>query len=472
MRAIGYYRLDNDGQAEGQPPCEQARAEFEEYCERYLHQPVAIFVDEAGAADADAGGDDGGGVGGQRRPEYRRMLAHIREPGSNFLVVVRDAGQLGGTLEEVARAVIEIEATGCKVTCDDDDLPDPLQNALESMGVAGVSKRRSDRIKESMRERAVMGKGLGKPPYGYRNGEDGSLEVVADEAPVVELIYAKYTQDKLGLRLIAQHLNERGIPTRRGGRWNMVTIRDILKNPTYMGTYTRFGLRVPRSHEAIIPSEVFRAAQDQTRARRPSIRSANAEPFLLSGLAFCGYCGNKMMGVTRRQSWRRKDGRSARGVYRYYQCQTRNNQSLCGYHTWRAGKMEDEVMAQLAASVAREPAGAVAGRSGGNGSGGNVSGGRRADVKAIWDGRVKNAERRFLLNLKRAARGEFGVAALVEHLDGLDKARVSAANSDGAMDARGLLERWDVLDLENRQAFLMTHIDRIVVWDREVEVVT
>lgn len=451
MRAIGYYRLDDD---QGHPPCEQAQAEFQEYCERYLHQPVAIFVDVADA--------DGDNVGG-RRPEYRRMLAHIREPDSNFLVVVRDAGQLGGTLEEVTRAVIEIEAAGCKVTCDDDDLPDPLQNALESMGAAGVSKRRSDRIKESMRERAVMGKGLGKPPYGYRNGEDGSLEVVADEAPVVELIYAKYTRDKLGLRLIAQHLNERGIPTRRGGRWNMVTIRDILKNPTYMGTYTRFGLRVPRSHEAIIPSEVFRAAQDQTRARRPSIRSANAEPFLLSGLAFCGYCGNKMMGVTRRQSWRRKDGRSARGVYRYYQCQTRNNQSLCGYHTWRAGKMEEEVMAQLAAS-AREPAGV------GNGRGGN--GGRRTDVKAIWDGRVKNAERRFLLNLKRAARGEFGVAALVEHLDGLDKARSSAANSDGAMDVRGLLERWDMLDLDNRQAFLMTHIAKIVVWDKSVEVVT
>ena len=309
-----------------------------------------------------------------------------------------------------------------------------------------------------------MGKGLGKPPYGYRNGADGSLEVVADEAPVVELIYAKYTRDKLGLRLIAQHLNERGIPTRRGGLWNMVTIRDILKNPTYMGTYTRFGLRVPRSHEAIIPSDVFRAAQDQTRARRPSMRSANAEPFLLSGLAFCGYCGNKMMGVTRRQSWRRKDGRSARGVYRYYQCQTRNNQSLCGYHTWRAGRMEEEVMAQLAASARREPAGVASGH--GSGSG------RRADVKAIWDGRVKNAERRFLLNLKRAARGEFGVAALVEHLDGLDKARVSAANSDGAMDARALLERWDMLDLDNRQAFLMTHIAKIVVWDKSVEVLT
>lgn len=457
MRAIGYYRL---GDEQGQPACEQARAEFREYCERYLHQPVAIFVDDAGVDDADAGG--GGGMG--RRPEYRRMLAHIREPGSNFLVVVRDAGQLGDTLEEVTRAVIEIEATGCKVTCDDDDLPDPLQNALESMGVAGVSKRRSDRIKESMRERAVMGKGLGKPPYGYRNGADGSLEVVSDEAPVVELIYAKYTRDKLGLRLIAQHLNERGIPTRRGGLWNMVTIRDILKNPTYMGTYTRFGLRVPRSHEAIIPSDVFRAAQDQTRARRPSIRSSNAEPFLLSGLAFCGYCGNKMMGVTRRQSWRRKDGRSARGVYRYYQCQTRNNQSLCGYHTWRAGRMEEEVMAQLAASARREPAEVASGRGSGNG--------RRADVKAIWDGRVKNAERRFLLNLKRAARGEFGVAALVEHLDGLDKARVSAANSDGAMDARALLERWDMLDLDNRQAFLMTHIAKIVVWDKSVEVLT
>lgn len=454
MRAIGYYRLSVEGEQE-QPLDEQIQSDFENYCERYMHQPVAAFVD---AIDADTQRRGGG-----RYAEYQNMLAYIRQSQSNFLVVAPDATHLGNTLEDVVRAVIEIESTGCKVTCDDDDLPDPLQNALESVGVAGVSKERSERIKESMRERAVLGKGLGKPPYGYRNGPDGSLVIVEDEAPVVELIYRKYTQEKLGLRLIAQCLNERGVTTRRGGRWNMVTIRDILKNPTYMGTYTRFGLRLPKSHKAIIPSDVFRAAQDQARARKPSNRSVNAEPFLLSGLAFCGYCGNKMMGVTRRQSWRRKDGRSARGVYRYYQCQTRNNQSLCGYHTWRAPKLEAQVMSQITDGE-RERAGATATPI--------ANAKRSADVQALWDGRIRNAERRFLQNLKRAARGEFGLGALTEHLEGLDKARSSAARQDRHMDVSKTLQHWDTLDFTDRQAFLTVHIAKIVVWDDSVEALT
>ena len=55
----------------------------------------------------------------------------------------------------------------------------------------------------------MMGRGLGKPPFGYHNGADGLLEIVKDEASIVELIYRLYTKDGLGLRLIAQHLNER-----------------------------------------------------------------------------------------------------------------------------------------------------------------------------------------------------------------------------------------------------------------------
>lgn len=297
MRAIGYYRLANEND---KPQGERLRERFQEYCERYLHQPVAIFGDD----DMNRSVGDGSRLG---MPEYRRMLEYIRRPQSNFLVVVPDTTHLGSNLEEVVRTIIEIEATGCKVTCDD-DLPDPLQNALNSVEAMGVSKVRSERIKASMRKRAILGKGLGKPPYGYRNVPNGTLEVVEEEAPIVKLIYDKYTKEGLGLRLIAQHLNERGLKTRRGGRWNMVTIRDILRNPTYTGTYTRFGLRLPKVHEAIISAQTFRAAQDQTRARRPSSRSVNAEPFLLSGLAYCGYCDNKMMGVTRRQSWRRKNG--------------------------------------------------------------------------------------------------------------------------------------------------------------------
>ena len=148
-------------------------------------------------------------------------------------------------------------------------MPDPLQNALVTLGAPGASRERSEKIRMSMQNRALRGKGLGRPPYGYRNGEDGTLEIVKDESPVVELIFRLYIRDRMGMRLIVQHLNERGITTRRGGNWNVVSIRDILKNTVYIGTYTRFGLRQPGNHEPIIPRDVFREAQDIVRERRP-----------------------------------------------------------------------------------------------------------------------------------------------------------------------------------------------------------
>ena len=438
MRSIGYFRTDD---AEG--PLQYLERAFLQYCDVNLHQPVRTFED--------TGADIHGAY-----PGYRGMLEYMRESGSSFLIVAPDATHLGNDLESVARSVVELETAGAKVTCSDEELPDPLQNALRNLGVKGTSRARSERIKESMRNQALKGQGLGRPPYGYRNRTTGTLEVMREEAAVVELIYRLYTKDDIGLRLIAQHLNERDIRTRRGGRWNLVSIRDILRNPAYMGTYTRFGLRLPKNHEAIVPAEVFRAAQDATRARRPVGRVANAEPFLLSGLAYCGSCGNKMMGVTQRQSWKRKDGRRARGVYRYYQCQSRNNQSVCGYHTWRAPVLEGTVVSQLRYALQAKV---------------TDPGARREQVQAIWDSRVRNAERRFPQAMRRAARGEMSVATLGRYLDEFDRVRAGARNAERTADAGDTLADWDSLSLADRQSLLISHIARIVVNDETVEVV-
>ena len=461
MRAIGYYRLTDNSADE---PTESLQERFTEYCQRYLHQPIAHFEDRPGEARLTDGNGSERGSNANKFPEYGRMLQHIVASESNYLVVVPDSTHLGDNLEDAVRAIIEIESTGCKVVCEDDDFPDPLQNALDSLGPNGVSKDRSERIKDSMRKRAMLGKGLGKPPFGYRNGSDGTLEVVEREAGTVKLIYDKYIHEGLGLRLIAQYLNERDIVTRRGGRWNMVTIRDILKNPTYTGTYYRFGLRLPKVHEAIISPQMFRQAQDQTKARRPSSRSVSTEPFLLSGLAVCAYCDNKMMGVTRRQSWRRKDGNSVQGIYRYYQCQSRNNQSLCGYHTWRANVLESTVLSQLEKLLDSDNAVTV--------ESDIVLKRRSREVQVMWDKRIKNAERRFLLNLKRAARGEFGLGAVHDYLKQLDKARTRAVATDTLWDAGETISRWDNLPFDERQAFLLTHVSKIVVSDDSAEVLT
>ena len=440
MRAIAYFRTAD--------PAQLAEMEqtFVEYCRFNMHQPVTTFAD-VGATD------------GPPYPEHQRMVQHMQ--GSEFLVVVPSASHLGTDLESVTRAVVALDALRAKVVCYDEEFPDPLQNAFHTLGVKGVSRTRSHSIKESMRARALQGKALGRPLYGYRIGPEGVLEVVKEQAAVVELIFRLYTRDRLGFRLIAQHLNERAILTRRGGRWNVASIRDILRNPAYTGTYTRLDMRRPKAHAAIIPADIFRAAQAQVKARRPVGRVAHHEPFLLSGLAYCSYCGNKMMGVTRRQSWRRKDGHRARQVYRYYQCQSRNNQSMCGYHTWRAPLLESVALGQLKYALSAPPV---------RGEPVEAQPPRAESAQAEREAGVRNAERRFLRAMRRAARGDITVGGLGRYLDGLDAARRAAGSPRGSQNIQETLDGWDSLDLEARRAFLTEHLARIVVEDDTVQV--
>ena len=450
MRAIGYFRLGARAQPPGDPKSmADFELDFERYCEARAHQRVRTFGDLNAS-------------GGGRHPQYDGMLKHIEEAGGGFLVAIPDASHLGDDLETVARNFLRVESAGAKVVCQDEDMPDPLQSAFTVLPVAGVSIARSDKIRKSMQDKAIRGKGLGRPPYGYRNGADGALEPTRDEAAVVDLIFRLYTREEMGMRLIVQELNERGVTTRRGGKWNVVSVRDILKNPVYIGTYTRFGLRLPGSHEPIIEDQTFRKARDIARERRPRPRTSVADPYLLSGLAFCAYCGNRMMGVTRRQRWRTKGGERKRRTYRYYQCQSRNNQSVCGYHTWRADDLEGAVLAQIPlVAKARE----LERKAGGEGADGGGAEPASDPLREAWDKRIRNAERRFIQAMRKTATGAAKTDHLAEAIADLDKTRANAARAGTSEGMETALAQWDDMDFESRREFLMTYVGKVEVRD-------
>ena len=337
MRAIGYFRYDPTTPDDLPNSRSYQEREFHSFCQQKGHTPVAQYADyqeEAGRRGLDG------------------MIQEIRQPGSGFLVVVRDPTHLGSTLEEAVERLLTIDQLGSQVICINAEMPDPLQGLMRVFLNTGGGATRRRRIREAMQAKALRGEGLGKPPYGYRIGREGRLEEVAREADLVRLMFRLYEEEGLGVRRIAGYLNERGFHTRRGQGWSMVTIRDILRNSVYIGTYARFGLRLPGTHQRLISPEQFRKAQDLMHSRRPTGRRGETEPFLLSGLVSCGQCGNGMIGVTRRQVWRHKDGQRMRGLYRYYQCQSRTNQSRCDYHTWRAADLEEAVVVKLRQGLA------------------------------------------------------------------------------------------------------------------------
>jgi hypothetical protein len=332
-----------------------------------------------------------------------------------------------------------------------------------------------DKVKAAMRKKAVKGEALGRPPFGYRVGPKRRLVIVAEEGSIVRYIFRLYLKDGLGIRRIARRLNEEEITTRRGGLWSMVTVRDILRNRAYVGTYSRFGVRVPASHAPLISQDDFQRVQERLDQRRPSGADRHVSPFLLSGLTYCGYCGNKMIGVTRKQKWQRGDGTVKSAQYRYYQCESRTNRSLCDYHTKRAEELEEEVRQALVDQTF--PMGR--------------NGATQVDPATLANrlrDKVRRLDRRLEQYLDTAAGGDLSqdklqsaaTALATQQLEIEDKlleatrmAHQQASEGERLKyvekTLRRLREEWTELSFDDRRDLLREGLERIVVKDDEVE---
>ena len=71
------------------------------------------------------------------------------------------------------------------------------------------------------------------PPYGYEN-IDGQIVINHKQAEVIKFIFTESLLGKSAQK-IADDLNYKGTPSKKGGRWTAVTIRGILCNEKYTG---------------------------------------------------------------------------------------------------------------------------------------------------------------------------------------------------------------------------------------------
>ena len=439
MRVIGYCNnLVDSCQAQSAFP-----SLIGSFSDQYNHQINSIVQDEVAPIGAS--------------PNFRSLMDLLEKDSAGYLIVIPDARHIGSDLESVARNVISVEKANSSFYCLNDDYPDVLQNALLHINAPGVSVSKSNNIKEGMQSRAMSGKSLGKPPFGYLTNESGEFTITDPEAVVVRQIFEMYVNQDMGLRKVVQFLNDSNIRTRRGKSWNIVTVRDILKNSSYIGTYQRFG-----NHDSIINTDLFRAAQDKVRERRKYKGFPTLEPYLLSSLCQCGYCGNTMMGVTRKQNWKRQGGERIKNTYRYYQCQSKGNQETCGYHTWITDKLEARVLKMLTTMVK-------------NGKLEESVSGPKGEMKLRLAAenrftKVVSAEKRFVEFMKKTARGESVVGRLELYLKALDNTREQAFISCTPEEVAALIETWEEQSFTRQQAFLNEYISLITVKDRSVKI--
>ena len=464
MKAIGFFR-EPASSSKGVSLAAQNRA-FLEFCEHHGYDVAVTFVETA-----ESNGRSG----------FRQLVDYLRKPDRGFVVVVaRSMDTMGTDRQEAMRRFFQLQSLGANVAFMD-GAADPVNDMVRAWQEDPSREKLGERVRAAMRRKAVRGEVLGRPPYGYKVGLRRRLELVPDEAVVVRYIFRMYLQEGMGIRLIARRLNAEGYRTRRDGNWSMVSIRDILRNRVYLGTYSRFGVRVPGSHPALITPDDFRAVQDRLSARRNNYSKREPSPFLLAGLVRCGHCGNKMIGVSRRQSWRRRSGSEGHASYRYYQCESRTNQSVCDYHTQRAEELEDRVRATL---------------SGMDGAPVFSQAGNEEQVRAEWDEkanrlrtRLRQLEHRLDDQLTSAAKGRITkeqlqqlsmtsaaqLLRLEEELEEVERKVQEQQNASERSHGRrkalaSLLEGWGSLGMGERQSLVREVVDRVVVLDEGIQV--
>lgn len=157
-------------------------------------------------------------------------------------------------------------------------------------------------------------------PYGYdrvkiKGGKGYTLQPNG-ESDTVKYVFSQYLNGS-GATVIANNLDDMGVPTRSGGAWSKATVIDMLKNPVYIGKI-RWSYRkdikqsvngklvtVRRSnddyilvdgmHDSIISQEDFEAVQKKlSENKKKPVRSSDVLQNPFTGLIYCKKCGSKM----------------------------------------------------------------------------------------------------------------------------------------------------------------------------------
>jgi hypothetical protein len=155
--------------------------------------------------------------------------------------------------------------------------------------------------------RAESGTGHGgKRPYGY---EQGWMTLRETEAEVVRWMVERVIGGET-LNGLVKQLNEQGTPTATGKQWHHTLVRQILTKPRIAGFRYHNGVTYQGAFPAIITVAEWELLQlAMARLRRAHFGGMQqGRKYLLTGLVYCGKCGQPMIGGAHR-SFREEQSR-------------------------------------------------------------------------------------------------------------------------------------------------------------------
>ena len=180
------------------------------------------------------------------RPQMMKLLELINT-GKYAGVVCMDIDRLSrGSSMDSGYITQVLQVNNCKIvtpvkTYDLNDESDEQFTDMKFMFSRYEHKVIKKRLIAGRNASAAEGKYLGsKAPFGYKivklKGVKGNtLEIIPEEARIVKLIFNLYTEENMGSRSIAWHLNKLHLKTKTGVDWTETSVTNVLTNEVYYG---------------------------------------------------------------------------------------------------------------------------------------------------------------------------------------------------------------------------------------------
>ncbi|MCC8125903.1 MAG: recombinase family protein [Clostridiales bacterium] len=323
------------------------------------------------------------------RPGFKRMMDDAGK-GKINCIIVKDLSRLGRNYIETGRYLERIfPSMGVRFIAindhydsaeengDSDQIIIPFKNLINDAYCRDISIKIRSQLDVKRKNGQFIGSFAG---YGYLKDPQDKNHLVVDEyaANIVRLIF-KWKLDGMSSQHIAAQLDEMGaLPpleykrmcglnfnsgfrAGKNPKWSVVSVNRIMRNELYTGvmvqgkrkkiTYKlkeshavdeRDWIKVPGTHDAIIPRPVFDQVQ---KLLELDTRTSPDEDtvYLFSGFLQCGSCGQNMV---KRCSC--KGGKK----YHYYHCSTYKNGDGCSSHLISESRLTQAVLAAVQNQVA------------------------------------------------------------------------------------------------------------------------
>ena len=324
------------------------------------------------------------------RMQFRQMMEDVKSGKDNIsYVLVFKLSRFGRNAADVLSTLQVMQDFGVNLICVEDGIDsskDAGKLMISVLSAVAEIERENIRVQtmEGRIQKAREGKWNGGfAPYGYQL-VNGKLEINEEEAVAIRTIYDQYVNTDIGSNGISKYLENHGIRKiqRQNGKnplFDAHLVRLILKNPVYCGkiAYGRrktekvHGTRneyhlveqenfllVDGLHEAIIPEDVWNAAQAKLIAQAKKYehvnKGKNERTHLLSGIVKCPICGAGMYG--NKSIKYKKDGTKYKDFF-YYGCKHRGMQRghKCDYRKQIREELLDDAVAEVIVKLVSNP---------------------------------------------------------------------------------------------------------------------